>query len=91
MKIIKNVIATLILFSVISFAQQQTSEDIQRIKDALIISTIQVQDLAKKNQELALTIQRIADDLKATKTIEQLDSLKQVYGIPAETKEQNKK
>jgi alcohol dehydrogenase class IV len=91
MKIIKNVIATLILFSVICFAQQQTSEDIQRIKDALIISTIQVQDLAKKNQELALTIQRIADDLRATKTIEQLDSLKQVYGIPVETKEQNKK
>ena len=85
MKIIKNTIATLILFSTVSFAQQKPDE-LQTVKDALVTSTIQTQELIKKNQEQANMLQRVADDLVKIKTIEQLDSLKQVYGIIPEPK-----
>jgi hypothetical protein len=81
MKIIKFIIATSILFisSCTLCPAQQVDE--QKIKDALIISTIKIQELEKQNVELKSIIQRVSDDLKLVKTIVQLDSLKTVYGI----------
>jgi hypothetical protein len=91
MKIIKNTIVTLILFTVVSFAQQQPPEDLQKVKDALVNSTIQIQELQKQNNNLTQTLQRVADDLKKIKTVVQLDSLKKVYGIVEESKDEKKK
>jgi hypothetical protein len=81
MKIIKIIIATSILFiSSCSLCPAQQADE-QKIKDALIISTIKIQELEKQNVELKSIIQRVSDDLKLVKTIVQLDSLKTVYGI----------
>jgi thiamine biosynthesis lipoprotein ApbE len=91
MKIAIAVLVVLVFTFALAFPQQQQPDELQRVKDALVISTIQVQDLAKKNQELSFTIQRIADDLRSVKTIEQLDSLKQIYGIPVEPDSKKKK
>jgi len=94
MKIIKNTIATLILFSVISFAQQEAkeqTEDLQKVKDALVNSTLYVQELQKQNNELNIILQRVANDLKNVKTIMQLDSLKKAYGIVSEEPKKNQR
>jgi len=57
------------------------AQDEQKLKDALIISTIKIQELEKQNIELKSIIQRVSEDLKSIKTMAQLDSLKRVYGI----------
>jgi hypothetical protein len=85
MKIIAKIVLALILISGLAFAQQKP-DDLQRVKDALVSQTILVQDLEKQNLELKGIIQRVSDDLGKIKTISQLDSLKQVYGIVEEQK-----
>jgi cell shape-determining protein MreC len=90
MKIIKNVIIILILFSAVSFAQQQ-SDDLQKVKDALVNQVLKTQDLEKQNANLNTTIQRVAEDLKKVKTIEQLDSLKTIWGIAEDKIKADKK
>jgi hypothetical protein len=55
--------------------------ELQKVKDALVISVIHCQDLEKQNEYLNSVIKKVAEDLKLIKTIQQLDSLKIVYGI----------
>jgi hypothetical protein len=55
--------------------------NLQKVKDALVNSVIYCQALEKQNDNLNALIKKVADDLKKVTTIEQLDSLKVVYGI----------
>ena len=84
----KTTIAVLlILFTGTAFAQQQLghpSDDLQKVKDVVVSQTVYVMALEKENIGLKNYLQRIADDLKAVKTLAQLDSLKKTYGIAVE-------
>ena len=71
---------------VLAFGQDKT-DDLQKVKDALINSVLYSQSLEKQNANLNATIKQVAKDLEEINTIEQLDSLKIVYGI----KKPNKK
>lgn len=81
MKKISIVIMVILIIFSLSFVFSQQKDDLQTIKDALIFSTIQAQELQKQNNNLNQTIQRILDDLKKIKSVAQLDSLKNIYGI----------
>jgi hypothetical protein len=92
MKRIKLLIVFLIFVPIIAVAQQseqKAKDDLQRVKDALVNSVIYAQELEKQNASLNALIKKVAEDLKNTSTIKQLDSLKVVYGI--EPKKLNKK
>ena len=80
MKRIK-LIVVLLIFTVAFVLSQQTPDDLQKVKDALINEVLYSQELEKQNANLNKTIQKIAEDLKNITTAEQLDSLKVVYGI----------
>lgn len=71
-------IVLLVLIAVPVFAQ---SNDLQKVKDALVNQVLYTQALEQENVNLKTNLQRIADDLKLIKTAEQLDSLKKSYGI----------
>jgi hypothetical protein len=75
----------LLLITLISIGQDK-SDDLQKVKDALVNSVLYSQALEKQNANLNATINKIAEDLKNTNTIEQLDSLKIVYGIKSNKK-----
>jgi hypothetical protein len=79
------------VFFMVAFVQaQQKPDDLQKVKDALVLNVLYSQDLEKQNIRLNTAIQKIGEDFKLIKTIAQLDSLKKVYGI-VEEKEQIKK
>jgi hypothetical protein len=77
----KKIIVVLLIFAGGIVLAQDKTDDLQKVKDALVNQVIYTQDLEKQNANLTKTIQKVADDLKNIKTIEQLDSLKIVYGI----------
>jgi hypothetical protein len=79
MKRIK-ILITLLFLTGITIAQDM-SNDLQKVKDALVNQVLYTQELEKQNANLNATIQKVAEDLKKVETIEQLDSLKIVYGI----------
>jgi hypothetical protein len=64
----------------------QNKDDLQKVKDALVNSVIYCQELEKQNANLNTMLKKVADDLKKVQTIEQLDSLKIVYGIEEKKK-----
>jgi hypothetical protein len=70
---------------------QQKPDDLQKVKDALINSVLYSQELEKQNANLNATIQKVAEDLRNVNTIEQLDSLKIVYGIKINKKNNESK
>jgi hypothetical protein len=80
MKRIKLLIVLLVFLPLMASSEQDT-DDLQKVKDALINSVMYCQQLEKQNANLNATIQKIAVDLKGVQTINQLDSLKIVYGI----------
>jgi hypothetical protein len=70
-----------VLLSSQNFEEVPKDTELQKVKDALVISVIHCQDLEKQNEYLNSVIKKVAEDLKLIKTIQQLDSLKIVYGI----------
>lgn len=95
MKRIKLLIVFLVFLPFVALSQQAANElqkpdDLQKVKDALVNSVMYCQELEKQNANLNAIIKRVAEDLKKVKTIEQLDSLKVVYGIE-QRKEPSKK
>lgn len=90
MKRIKLSIIFLVLLAFTARAQQ-APDDLQKVKDALVNSVIYSQELEKQNANLNAVIKKVAEDLKKVVKIEQLDSLKVVYGIKLveEPKKQN--
>jgi hypothetical protein len=80
MKRIKTLIILLIIANGIAFSQQK-SDDLQKVKDALVNMVLYTQELEKQNANLTNTVNKIAKDLGNINTIEQLDSLKIAYGI----------
>ena len=62
-------------------AQDQKPDELLKVKDALVTSVIKCQELEKQNADLKDMLKRVGDDLRKIETIEQLDSLKVVYGI----------
>ena len=85
MKIIKNIAVILVLFTCVSFAQQQP-EDLQKVKEALVNQVLYTQALEKDNISLKAQLQQVGIELKAVKTMAQLDSLKIVWGIEPKKK-----
>jgi hypothetical protein len=88
MKRIKLLFLFLIFVPLVAMSQNlqsqsdlQKASDLQKVKDALVNSVIYCQALEKQNDNLNALIKKVADDLKKVTTIEQLDSLKVVYGI----------
>ena len=77
---IRILIVLLFLLPFLAGSQQNT-DDLQKVKDALVNSVIYCQELEKQNANLNATLQKVADDLRIIETIEQLDSLKIIYGI----------
>jgi hypothetical protein len=78
MKIFCVILLSLFAFSV--FAQEKP-DDLQKVKDALVNQVLKTQELEKKNAEMANFLSKFGDELKAVKTIQQLDSLKILYGL----------
>jgi hypothetical protein len=70
-----------LLFLPLVIRAQSKDDDLQKVKDALVNSVIYAQELEKQNANLNALIKKVADDLKKVTKIEQLDSLKVVYGI----------
>ena len=68
------------MFSTSVFAQEKP-DDLQKVKDALVIQVLKTQELEKKNGELTSFLTKLGEELKAVKTIQQLDSLKTFYGL----------
>lgn len=58
--------------------------ELQQVKDGLIKETLDNQALVTEVQRLNGVINKVAQDLKQTKTVEQLDALKVAYGIEKE-------
>jgi hypothetical protein len=87
MKRIQLLIVFLVLPFVVIMSQQnhndlqKVKDDLQKVKDALVTSVIYCQELEKQNANLNIVIKKVAEDLKKVVNIEQLDSLKVVYGI----------
>lgn len=79
------VIVFLVFLAFVSKAQQ-APDDLQKVKDALVNSVMYCQELEKQNANLNAIIKKVGEDLKKVTTIEQLDSLKVVYGIKEEKK-----
>jgi hypothetical protein len=82
----KILIVGLLLIALPLFSQDQNT-DLQKVKDALVISVMHCQELERQNANLNATIKRVAEDLKKIQTVQQLDSLKVVYGIKSNKKE----
>jgi hydroxyethylthiazole kinase-like sugar kinase family protein len=80
MKGIKLLIVILFCLPLMASSGQET-DDMQKVKDALVNSVIYCQSLEKQVANMNATIQKVAEDLRKVETIEQLDSLKVVYGI----------
>jgi thiamine biosynthesis lipoprotein ApbE len=78
---IKILIVLLFLIPFLGSSQQNPNDDLQKVKDALVNSVMYCQQLEKENANLNATIKKVAEDLKRIETIDQLDSLKIVYGI----------
>jgi hypothetical protein len=76
-------IKLLILLALLTFTvkAQEKPDDLQKVKDALVNSVMYCQELEKQNANLNAIIKKVGEDLKLVVTIEQLDSLKVVYGI----------
>jgi len=81
MKRIQIILVCLVLTTCYAFSQQKPPDDLQKVKDALVNSVIYCQELEKQNANLNAIIKKVAEDLEKVVTIEQLDSLKVVYGI----------
>ena len=80
MKRARLLIVFLLFLPLVARAQSK-DDDLQKVKDALVNSVIYAQELEKQNANLNALIKKVADDLKKVTKIEQLDSLKVVYGI----------
>lgn len=74
------IIVLMLMFSTSVFAQEKP-DDLQKVKDALVIQVLKTQELEKKNGELTSFLTKLGEELKAVKTIQQLDSLKTFYGL----------
>jgi hypothetical protein len=81
MKRIKLLIVFLAFLPLMLSSQQAINDDLQKVKDALVNQVIYSQELERQVNNLNATIKKVAVDLVKIETIEQLDSLKVVYGI----------
>ena len=68
------------LFLSFCYAQEKPDE-LQKVKDALVVQVIKTQDMEKQYANLTAYLNKVGEDLKAVKTIAQLDSLKSIYGL----------
>lgn len=85
----KIIVILVILFSGLLIAQQQP-DDLQKVKDALVVQVLKTQDLEKQNANLISILNGFGEDVKNTKTITQLDSVRIKWGIVKEEKKERK-
>jgi len=75
------ILVILMIFFLISVFAQNRADDPQKVKDAMVNYVLYSQDLEKANKQLTDLLNKFGADVKAVKTIAQLDSVKKVYGI----------
>lgn len=76
----KKMIFGFLFFASLLFAQN-LGDDPQKVKEAYVNCTLYVQELLAENAALKNMLSKVEKDLRRIETKDQLDSLKQAYGL----------